>query len=186
MPTMCIAGADINTYYVALTSVVGGKFGESWVLPKDGPDWKAESLKPKARRSPYPEAPERLRLIFEAFKDIPFTNFSSDFEWIYIEDPPFVNSAKVLKELQSVLAVLLAACWERGIEASVVNVSTWKKETIGNSKATKAEIRRWTLAHVPGIPKDLIEDQYDAAAIAMRGSIAAGDVKRETKKRRTK
>ena len=51
-----------------------------------------------------------------------------------------------------------------------VNVGTWKKNTVGNGKAEKPQIREWATRYVliPGGITDLPREQdvYDAACIA--------------------
>lgn len=174
---MKVVGVDINTFYVAFACVESGTYSWSRIRPEDGPDVKAQ--KPKDREQ---DASERLIEIWHATLGLLHVEKP---DWVYVEDVPFVNSPKVLKHLQSVLTAVVLACDQHGIPCSIINVSTWKRETTGNAKASKTDVRKWARVHCKA-PKGLLEDEYDATVIAKRGSVAAGDkpAKKGTKKKR--
>jgi len=171
---MHIWGIDTNSYYLAISAIHDGRYAWSGLLPTRIAEM-APSRRKMARGAPAPR--ERLDAMVDSlFIDVPSEAMVPDY--IYIEEPPFVNSVKVFAELTAVVMVVRETFRRQHIPVGLVNVSTWKKETTGNAKAEKSEVRDWALAFIPGIPDNLTEDEYDAAVIAYRGAVAAGDVKK--------
>lgn len=157
-----IYGIDVNTRYIALTSVFDGKWEASFRFP-EVVDKKAATI-------------ERLYTISDSFRKFITLGFSStDVDWVYVEDVPMVRNVKTMKDLQAVVTAVLLIMHDVGVPCTVVNVSTWKRETIGDAKASKSDIKKWAMTFV-GAPEGLTEDEYDAAVIAFRGAQAAGTV----------
>ena len=173
---MNIWGIDTNTYYLALTSIVDGKYAARVLLPAE-----RAALPPSRRKKSErggPSSRERQDAMLDALNAYtPVPTAIGHPDYVYIEEPPYVNSVKTFAELTSVVMVTREFFRLYGTPVGLVNVSTWKRETTGNAKADKSEVRGWALAFIPGIPDNLTEDEYDAAVIAMRGAVAAGDVK---------
>ncbi len=172
---MRIIGIDTNSHYLAVSLIAGGKFDGSRLLPFDGPARREEhQSRRKTKVFEQRSALERLDVMSDAFDDL---LAGTVLDYAYIEEPPFVNSVKTFAELTSVVMVCRELLRRRHIGVSLTNVSTWKKRTMGNAKADKTEIRQWALAHIPSMPDNLTEDEYDAAVIAFGGAVAAGDVR---------
>lgn len=173
---MRILGIDTNSYYLALSFIEDGRFSGSVLLPP------SVAALPPSRRKMSKGAPaprERLDAMLDALNEyIPVPTAVGHPDYVYIEEPPFVNSVKVFAELTAVVMVTREFFRLYGTPVGLVNVSTWKRETTGNAKAEKSEVRDWALAFIPEIPDNLTEDEYDAAVIAFRGAVAAGEVKK--------
>lgn len=179
---MRILGLDTNTFFLALTVIKDGKWESSVVLPDDGPARKADHPKKVGsrnklfgNRSPH----ERLDVMTDEFRAwLPTPTEIGAIDIAYIEESVFVNSPKAYADLTSVVMVTRALLRDYGIPVMLTNNMTWKRETTGSARADKSEIRQWAIAHIPGIPTDLTEDEMDASVIAYRGAVAAGDTLR--------
>ena len=79
-----------------------------------------------------------------------------------------------MRDLCAVVACTRYVLNKHYISSTEVNVSLWKKETIGNGKAQKEEVKAWVLANIPNIDTALPQDLYDAIAIAWRGVLVSG------------
>lgn len=163
---MRVIGIDTNSHYLAVAVVENGLWQSSHLFPPEGPALKKSKTKGSAR--------ERLDAMVDAFHEwLPLPTSRDAIDYAYIEEPPFVNSIKTFAELTAVVMVTRELLRKDGTPVSLVNVSTWKRETTGNAKADKTEVRQWVQAHA-GVPDGLTEDEYDAACIAFRGAVAAG------------
>lgn len=171
---MRIIGIDTNSYYLALTAIENGRYVESVLLPPE-----RAALSPSKRKASVrggPSSRERLDAMIDALAAyIPVPTAVGHPDYVYIEEPPFVNSVKTFADLTAVVMVTRHFFKLYGTPVSLVNVSTWKRETTGNAKADKTEVQEWVQAHA-GMPDGLTEDEYDAGCIAFRGAVAAGDV----------
>lgn len=174
---MRILGIDTNSYYLALTAVENGRYVESVLLPPERAAMPPSKRKKSERGGP--SSRERLDAMIDSLSTyIPAPTEVGHPDYVYIEEPPFVNSVKTFADLTAVVMVTRHFFKLYGTPVSLVNVSTWKRETTGNGKADKSEVRGWALAFIPGIPDNLTEDEYDASVIAFRGAVAAGEVKK--------
>jgi Holliday junction resolvasome RuvABC endonuclease subunit len=175
-----IIGIDTNTFYLAISLVENGRYHGSRVLPADGPARKADHPKKVGNRNKLFEnrSPrERLDIMADEFRAwLPTPTEIGAIDYAYIEEPPFINSVKTFAELTAVVMVTREVLRAYAIPVVLVNVMTWKRETLGNAKADKTEITQWAIAHA-GAPDGLTEDEYDATVIAYRGAVAAGDVR---------
>lgn len=167
---MRVVGIDTNSHYLALSVIESGLWQGSWLLPAGGPALKKSRTKGSAR--------ERLDTMVDELRGWlrPHEGCGPALDYAYIEEPPFVNSIKTFAELTAVVMVTREVFRGHDIPVGLVNVSTWKRETTGNAKADKTEVRQWVQAHA-GMPDGLTEDEYDAACIAFRGAVAAGDTR---------
>jgi Holliday junction resolvasome RuvABC endonuclease subunit len=174
-------GIDTNTFYLALTVVKNGQYDESLLLPHDGPERRDDHPKLKTNRNKKFEnrsARERLDVMadmLDAYLSHPMEAVVP--HYVYIEEPPYVNSIKTFAELTAVVMVVRETFRRRGVPVVIVNVQTWKRETTGNAKADKTEVKQWAMVHA-GMPDDLTEDEYDAGCVAFRGAVASGDVRK--------
>jgi Holliday junction resolvasome RuvABC endonuclease subunit len=92
---------------------------------------------------------------------------------VFIEDILIGNNRKYSLRLAETKGAVLAQMHRFSVIP--VNVSTWKKEVLGNGKATKDDIRAW-LSGQDSAYADLCgddQDQYDAACIGFYGHIIA-------------
>ena len=89
---------------------------------------------------------------------------------VYVEEAPMGRSFRASVEVGYVVSAVIVEAMRAGHIVVPVNVSTWKKQTIGKGNADKGLIREWATRYVltPGgidpLPKE--QDLYDAAAIA--------------------
>lgn len=178
---MRIIGIDTNTFYLAVSLVESGRFNGSRIIPHDGVARKADHPKKVGSRNKLFEqrSPrERLDMMIDAFRAwLPVPTEVGAIDYAYIEEAVFVNSVKAYADLTSVVMVTRDVLRSYDIPVVLINNQTWKRETLGNAKADKTEIRQWAMAHVPNMVGSLIEDEYDATVIAYRGAVAAGDVR---------
>ena len=167
---MRVFGIDCNTKYLAIAMFEDNKLVETIILPED---------MNKGIRDPF----TRLIKIMNDFDDFLNSLFWWDgynvkeykgTKYAYVEEIPFVRSAKVMRDLCAVVACTRYVLNKHYISSTEVNVSLWKKETIGNGKAQKEEVKAWVLANIPNIDTALPQDLYDAIAIAWRGVLVSG------------
>lgn len=89
---------------------------------------------------------------------------------VYIEEAPLGRSYRSSTEVSYVIGVTIVEAIRAGHVVVPVNVSTWKKQTIGAGNADKALIKEWATefifkpAGVDPLPAE--QDLYDAACIA--------------------
>jgi Holliday junction resolvasome RuvABC endonuclease subunit len=88
---------------------------------------------------------------------------------VYVEEPPMGRNYRASLEVGYVVGVVLVEAMRAGHMVVPVNVSTWKKQTVGNGRADKDMVREWATRFVFGpayaeLPKE--QDVYDAACIA--------------------
>lgn len=93
--------------------------------------------------------------------------------WAYIEKPMFtVNPSATIAQSQ-IVGVMRAALWRYDVPHSLVDPGVWKKALLGNGRASKEEIKAWSIARF-GLEDTLAQDVYDAAAIAEWGAQRLG------------
>jgi Holliday junction resolvasome RuvABC endonuclease subunit len=86
---------------------------------------------------------------------------------VYIENSPYLQNIKVTLAIHSAVDAVRFACVLNNIPYQTVEVTSWKKDVLGNGKADKAQIMSWAKAKYG----DLItsQDLADAAGIANYG-----------------
>lgn len=89
-------------------------------------------------------------------------------DWVYIEPPVMGVNAKALRDQAMVVGMLRYHLWRLGQPHSMVDNTTWKKNVVGSGKASKEEIKDFATS-VIGLEDGLVQDVYDAAAIARFG-----------------
>lgn len=85
---------------------------------------------------------------------------------IYCEEPVVAGARNIRTTIGIAETVgMVLSC---GLPVTLVPVSSWKKEVIGNGSATKDQVREWYFGgHTPGV--EITQDTCDAAAITEYG-----------------
>lgn len=93
-------------------------------------------------------------------------------DYWFIEDTLIGNNRKYSIQLSQTMGAVLAMLGEYGEDLVYqVNVSTWKKEVIGNGRADKDAVRMW-IQDRSGAYSELCgwdQDRFDAACIGYYG-----------------
>jgi Holliday junction resolvasome RuvABC endonuclease subunit len=76
-----------------------------------------------------------------------------------------IDQAYVVGAIRSTLIL-------HGVNHSLVDNTTWKKQILGSGKASKEEIEMFA-RDVLNLPEGLTQDLYDAACISQFGTMAA-------------
>lgn len=86
---------------------------------------------------------------------------------VYIENSPYLQNIKVTLAIHSVVDAVRFAAVLNKVPYQTVEVTSWKKDVLGNGRADKAQIMSWAKAKYG----DLIvsQDIADAAGIANYG-----------------
>lgn len=96
-------------------------------------------------------------------------------DYVFIEDVLIGNNRKYSIKLAQTMGAVLAGMPYTEVPPQVipVNVSTWKKEILGNGHASKEDIRNWLTAYNSAYAElcDGDQDQYDAACIGLYGCL---------------
>lgn len=85
-----------------------------------------------------------------------------------IEEICYVNNRRVTIKLSEAVGRVRQQCDEAKIPHTLISVASWKKLAIGNSRATKAEVKALIVA-TEDVLDDLTQDEYDACGIAIAG-----------------
>lgn len=144
-----IYGVDTGSNRVHMVGLDGTQ-EYIWVDPKKFPD-------PDDRRQ------DLYVWSVEAFSNIPTTSI------VACEEPLALQNGKTTR----ILGLAAGAIWAAHLQFDVfwtwVNVSTWKRETVGKANANKDQVIEWVKENM-GLDFDELgkkgEDFYDAAAIA--------------------
>ena len=83
---------------------------------------------------------------------------------VYCENSPYLQNIKVTLAIHSVVDSVRFASVLNDIPFQTVEVTSWKKDQIGNGRADKAQIMSWAKAKYGDIITN--QDLSDAAAIA--------------------
>ena len=104
---------------------------------------------------------------------------TADIEWfigagveaVYIEDIPYVLSAKNMKttiQLSQAIGRWQARVETIGLHYGMVGVTRWKSLAIGNGQASKDEVKG-SIVYTTNLPSDLTQHSYDACGVAIAG-----------------
>lgn len=88
---------------------------------------------------------------------------------VYVEEAPLGRGFRATLEVGYVVAATLVEAMRAGHIVMPVNVSTWKKQVLGNGRADKDQIREWATEFIfkpAGIEPPKEQDLHDAACIA--------------------
>ena len=150
-----IFGIDYDTFQITV-----------FELDLDDPDYMEHFVvgDPKKRAKSAKQIDARLFDLHKGFKRL--LRSRTPVAFAYVEEPVAVPHGVLTTIRQSaVWAAIRLAMNDKGVRCMSVNVSTWKKEALLNGRATKDEIKDWAMT-VFGLPPNLPQDVYDAAAIA--------------------
>jgi Holliday junction resolvasome RuvABC endonuclease subunit len=150
-----IWGIDYDTFQITV-----------FELDLDDPDYAKHFVvgDPLKRPKNAKQIDARLPDLWDGFKRLVLSRTPVVFA--YVEEPVSVPHGVLTTIRQSaVWAAIRLALGDQDIRCISVNVSTWKKESLLNGRATKEEIADWAVT-VFGLSPDLPQDVYDAAGIA--------------------
>jgi Holliday junction resolvasome RuvABC endonuclease subunit len=151
---MRIAGADVNSFYVAIAWSSGPNEVGWVVLPSDK----------KAKQQP---ALQRMRDIYLSLKDWLFRN---RIDIVYIEEIPYVRNPKTARELISVRAVTALAFLDAGTDVRFIDNKVWKKRIVGKGSADKEAVADWVRSNAPSVIQSAnLQDVYDAWCVLQAG-----------------
>jgi Holliday junction resolvasome RuvABC endonuclease subunit len=112
----------------------------------------------------------RLAQLYKDFFSYVEEEMTSD-DFVCIEDIPMVQNRQSLIKLVHTLAMCRVVCFHHEIDCFPVNVSTWKKDVVGDGRADKDKIRMMALQIFgKGIEK-FSQDSIDALMIAKWGQL---------------
>ena len=156
-------GIDVSTKSIALASVFRGEWGgeivhdELWSRHEAFNDRLRELAGLLSRKF------EAERAFVRSKKAIPETV-------VYIEDIPFMQGQNGI-HISQMIGLVKTVLTLQGMSWKLVNISTWKKETVGKGNASKQEVKDW-VDHIWGIVIPLgSQNLYDATAIACYGAV---------------
>jgi len=145
---MLVAGVDCSTKKIAIFFE-----GENTVIPL-----------PIEITSDLQESSSRIDLMFQEVISILKQEKPNI---VYIENSPYLQNIKVTLAIHSAVDAVRFACVLNKIPYQTVEVTSWKKDVLGNGKADKAQIMSWAKAKY----EDMItsQDLADAAGICEYG-----------------
>lgn len=120
-----------------------------------------------------PYTPLRAQRAYDLFQEFlarcyeEMPDSKNEFE-VFLEGPVVGKGGVKSTMVQAyVSGAVQAACSGFGEIIHLVNVTSWKKEIVGNGRAGKSEVKRAMRGR--GIPDGLQQDFYDATAICLYG-----------------
>ena len=149
---MRVTGIDADTKSIAMVTFFGVK------------QFSRTQVKAPGRR-----AEDRFANLIRGFVENQGEWLLSD--WVYVEKPVFGVNAKASIDQAYVVGAIRSILTLHGINNSLVDNTTWKKQVIGNGRASKEEIEMFA-RDVLDLPEGLTQDLYDASAIAQFGVMA--------------
>ena len=113
------------------------------------------------------DAPSRIDEMYCKVTSILSSYISDGLKMVYIENSPYLQNIKVTLAIHSAVDAVRFSCVRSRIPYQTVEVTSWKKDVLGNGKADKSQIMSWAKAKYG----DLItsQDLADAARIANYG-----------------
>lgn len=98
--------------------------------------------------------------------------FLHDYDYLFVEEPPFVNNRRTYGQLSMTAGAMLSV----SPLAYPVAVDDWKKGTVGRGGVGKPEVARWLLTTHPELAACCLGNQnlMDAACIALYGRVLRG------------
>jgi len=86
---------------------------------------------------------------------------------VYIEQAIYVQNIKSTLAIDAVINAVRFCCFIHSVPYVVIDNGVWKKDILGNGKATKEEISKF--ANIKWPDKFTTQDECDAACLAMYG-----------------
>ncbi|MAH47479.1 hypothetical protein CMI37_16765 [Candidatus Pacearchaeota archaeon] len=149
---MNIFGIDISTTKIAIAKL-------------SSEDFSVVELRTKSR-----SWEKRLEQLYRPFFDYVSENVSKE-DTVFIEDVPYVQNRAAVIRLVHVQALCRVVCIHHGVDIFGVNVSTWKKDVIGDGRADKEKIKKMALKIFDNKVSRLSQDAIDALCVAKWGEL---------------
>ena len=149
---MSVYGIDISTTKIAVAKLSMG-------------DYSVVEFRSKSR-----SWETRLEQLYKEFFEYVAENITSD-DTVFIEDIPYVQNRAAVIRLVHVQAMCRVVCIHHGVDCFGVNVSTWKKDVIGDGRADKDKIKLMASKIVDKKVLKLSQDSIDALCIAKWGDL---------------
>ena len=147
-----VYGIDVSTSKLAVARLVGNEF--------DVVEFRSRSRSWETRLA---------QLYKEFFSYVKEEMTSEDF--VCIEDIPMVQNRQGLIKLVHALALCRMVFFHHDIDCFPVNVSTWKKDVVGDGRADKDKIKMMALQIFGKRVGRLSQDSIDALCIAKWGQL---------------
>jgi len=114
-------------------------------------------------------ADDRFPMLVELWESWVAKNLKVGDDYVYVEKPVYTGNPNSTIVQSYIIGAILASLQRHEIANSLVDNTVWKKALIGGGGANKDKIRAWVVARF-GWPTDLLQDIYDAVAIAEWGA----------------
>ena len=146
---MKISGVDASTKRIAIVQFKDGNLD----------DWNLISTM---------EHPldDRIFDLYNKFKEQIECRFKPNL--VVFEEIPFVRNFRAERALSEIVGCCKLVCQENNINYRVVNNTVWKKQVLGDGRATKDEIKAFVIARYPILAFER-QDIFDACAISLLG-----------------
>jgi len=144
---MIIAGVDCSTRKIAIFRIEDGRGVASEITCNEH------------------DTSTRINVMFQAVVDV-IKKLKPDM--VYIENSPYLQNIKVTLAIHSVVDAVRYACVLAKVPFQTVEVTSWKKDVLGNGRADKDEIFQFAKAKWG---EDIIKNQdvADSACICLYG-----------------
>jgi Holliday junction resolvasome RuvABC endonuclease subunit len=153
---MSVFGVDISTTKIAIAKLSKG-------------DYSVIEFRSKSR-----SWETRLEQLYKDFFPYVAENVVTE-DTVFIEDVPYVQNRQAVIRLVHVQAMVRVVCIHHNIDIFGVNVSTWKKDVIGDGRADKDKIRKMALKIFDNKLSRFSQDSVDALCIAKWGDLRIGN-----------
>ena len=109
---------------------------------------------------------ERIFDLYHKFKEQIECRFKPGL--VIFEEIPYVRNFRATRALSEIVGCCKLVCQENRIEYKVVNNTVWKKQILGNGRASKDLIKEFVINRYPILSFEK-QDILDACAIALLG-----------------
>lgn len=109
----------------------------------------------------------------EALPPLLLPKLGSDSNYVYVERPFVGPNRKAAIDMGMVVGALRAELERLGVPHSLIDPAVWKTKTLGTSRVSKEEIKRWAMTRFD-LEDNLAQDYYDSACIAAYGMQVMG------------
>ncbi len=152
---MSVWGVDADTFKIVVARI-----------NEDGPDYfLLDGGKGK-------RADDRFPFLVELWEQW-VSRYCQSGDYVYVEKPVYTGNPGSTIVQSYIIGAILSALQRHGIANSLVDNTVWKKALLGGGGANKDKIRAWVVARF-GIADGLLQDIYDAIAIAEWGAQRLG------------
>lgn len=147
---MSVWGVDADTFKFVAARIYDGapEYDELWAKGK--------------------RADDRFPMLTELWERW-VTHLKPDEDYVYVEKPVYTGNPGSTIVQSYAIGAILSALMRHDIPHSLVDNTVWKKALLGGGGANKDKIRAWVVARF-GLADDLLQDIYDAVAIAEWGA----------------